>query len=380
MATVAFIGCLGLWFASLGWLLVTNACAILQPWKRRRPAPRTTRPISIIVSSSASSDERAARDRDMAVASLLELQYPAFEVVISIDRGEQQSELLDELRQRHASTKVLLVVASRQASPNAKVDAMAAGAGHAQHQTLLFSDDDIIVDRTHLLRLTAQLRDETIGLVSAAAFGTDPTNFWGDVEVAFMNGQFARLHLAGDFLGFSGALGKAILVGKDNLARAGGVYRIGSDCCEDAALARNIKAVGLKVALSDRPVLQPVGDQHFVDVWRRHRRWLSCRRRYLPVIFAFEGLFCVATSCLAGGVISAHLLDDAVPGIVGTLLLWCAMDLALRFLKGWHIGMLTPWAWAARELLFVPMWLSALWARTVIWYGRQVPVAATSDY
>ena len=86
MATVAFIGCLGLWFASLGWLLVTNACAILQPWKRRRPAPRTTRPISIIVSSSASSDERAARDRDMAVASLLELQYPAFEVVISIDR------------------------------------------------------------------------------------------------------------------------------------------------------------------------------------------------------------------------------------------------------------------------------------------------------
>ena len=62
-----------------------------------------------------------------------------------------------------------------------------------------------------------------------------------------------------DFLGFSGAGKSHPLVSGENLARAGGVYRIGSDCCEDAALARNIKAVGLKVALSDRPVLQPVG-------------------------------------------------------------------------------------------------------------------------
>ena len=72
---------------------------------------------------------------------------------------------------------------------------MAAGAGHAQHQTLLFSDDDIIVDRTHLLRLTAQCATETIGLVSAAAWNRS-NEFLGDVEVAFMNGQFARLHPA----------------------------------------------------------------------------------------------------------------------------------------------------------------------------------------
>ena len=67
----------------------------------------------------------------------------------------------------------------------------------------------------------------------------------------------------------------------------------------------------------------------------------------------------MATSCLAGGVISAHLLDDAVPVSSDSAAL-VRHGPRSSLSKGWHIGMLTPWAWAARELLFVPMWLSAL--------------------
>jgi ceramide glucosyltransferase len=371
-----FIGCLGLWCASLSWLVATTACAVLQPLKRRSAAATTIGPVSIIVSTCAVDDRRTARDRAMAMASLLELNYPDYEIIVSVDRGDNGGSVVGELRRCYSDDKVRVVVASKQLSANAKVDGMAAGAAAARHPILLFSDDDILVDRAHLGRLVAQLR-ENVGLVSAAAIGIDPRNFWGDVELAFMNGQFARLHLAGDFLGFSGALGKAILIRPSELVRAGGLYRTGADCCEDASLTRNLKSVGLKVALSDRPVLQPILDQRFIDVWRRHRRWLSCRRRYLPAVFALEGLFSTASSCVAGGFSAAYLFQDAVGGIVGTALLWCAIDLMLRILKRWHLGMATPFAWLVRETLFVPMWLSALWARTVTWYGRNVPVAVS---
>lgn len=368
-----FIGCLGLWWASLSWLVATTACAVLQPLKRRRAAAAAIGPVSIIVTTCAVDDQRTARDRAMAVASLRKLNYPDYEIVLSVDRGDDGGVLVDELRRRYFGDKVRVVVASKQLSANAKVDGMAAGAAAARHPLLLFSDDDILVDREHLGRLVAQLRED-VALVSAAAIGIDPKNFWGDVELAFMNGQFARLHLAGDFLGISGALGKAILVRPSDLVRAGGLYRTGADCCEDAALTRNLKSAGLKVALSDRPVLQPILDQRFIDVWRRHGRWLSCRRRYLPAVFALEGLFSTASSCAAGGVATAYLFQDAAAGIIGTALLWSAIDLMLRVLKRWHWGIATPFAWLARETMFVPMWLFALWARTVTWYGRDVPV------
>src|SRR5439155_27302446 len=99
---------------------------------------------------------------------------------------------------------------------------MAGGVAAARHDLLLFSDDDVRLDRRHLARLLAQ-RSRDVGLVSAAAIGTAPENLWGELELAFMNNQFARLHLAGDFLGMGGVLGKSILVRRADLARAGGV-------------------------------------------------------------------------------------------------------------------------------------------------------------
>src|SRR5262249_14997194 len=158
-------------------------------------------------------------------------------------------------------------------------DAMASGVAEARHDLLLFSDDDVRLDRSHLARLAAQWGRD-VGLVSAAAVGTDPENLWGELELAFMNCQVARLHLAGRFLGLGGVLGKSILVRRADLERAGGVLPTGRDCCEDAALTQNFAAIGLRTVLGDLVVRQPIGRLRFGEVWSRHRRWLSCRRKY----------------------------------------------------------------------------------------------------
>ena len=359
-----------LWVVSLGWLAGTWSLAFLQPLRRRAaPSPAELPPVSIVVPTSAVESARSKADRLAALASLLELEAGQSEIVVCIDRGEPSA----DLRQAFPADRVRVVVAAGQSSANAKVDAMAGGVEAARHDLILFSDDDVLVDRRHLARLAAQGGGD-VGLVSAAAVGTAPENLWGELELAFMNGQFARLHLAGDFLGMGGVLGKSILVRRADLARAGGLLSTGRDCCEDAALTRNFAASGLRTVLGDLPVRQPVGRQDFVEVWRRHRRWLSCRRKYIPATFACEALFSAPIACVAAAVACAGVGCAPVWGALATAVLWCAIDCLFILANRWHFGPLTPLAWLVRELIFLPLWTSALFARTVQWHGRRVPV------
>jgi hypothetical protein len=233
----------------------------------------------------------------------------------------------------------------------------------------------VLLDPQHMLRLVAQQRPG-VGLVSASAVGVQPANLWGELELSFMNGQFGRLHLAGDFLGCGGVLGKSILLRRSDIVRGGGLYRTGIDCCEDAALTQNFAASGLRTVLGDRPVLQPVGRQRFMDVWRRHQRWLSCRRKYIPATFVCEALFSTPVTCLAGATVFDQLDLPPVLGAAATAVIWGIMD-SLFVLSG-RSGYTarTPLAWLIREGIFLPMWVSAMFARTVQWHGRRVPVVS----
>ncbi len=367
-----------LWGASLLWLLGSMTCALLQPWKRGKSrllagSSPGTPPVSIIVPTSAADTPRAERDRAEAVGSLLALNHPDYEIILCVDRAEQGRDLVARLLQSYRDRRVHVMTARHQSSSNAKIDAMEAAAAEARHELLLFSDDDVLVDHDHVSHLRQQLHDN-VGLVSAAAIGIRPTNIWGYLELAFMNGQFARLHLAGDFLGFSGALGKTILVERSALQGAGGLLPTGTDCCEDAALTRNFKAAGMRVVLSRVAVRQPILDQRFGDVWRRHVRWLGCRRKYLTTVFICEGLFSTPVAVAAAAVASSQLSWGPVSGAAGCLLVWCAADALFTLLSGWHFGLRTPAAWLVREAIFLPMWMQALVTRTVTWHGRRVPL------
>ena len=364
-----------LWCASFAWLIGTVCCALLQPTKRRlRASLANEEAVSIVVPTSAVDNDRTADDRTNALKSLLALKYPNYEIVVCVDRAQEGRGLRDMLERSFAGSAIRIVAAERESGANAKIDAMDAGLAESKNDLLLFSDDDVLVAPDHLAHLVGHLRGD-IGLVSAAAFGIQPQNFWGHLECAFMNGQFARLHLAGDFVGYSGALGKTIMVRRGDLERAGGLLPTGVDCCEDAALTQNVKTSGARVVLSDQPVLQPILEQRFIDVWRRHRRWLSCRRKYLPVVFACEALFSMPVAALSGAIVANGLNLAPELGAVATAIVLCLIDSTFVLASGWHFGLQTPLAYVIRELVFLPLWVSALFARTVTWYGRRVPVA-----
>jgi ceramide glucosyltransferase len=360
------------WGASFVWVLVTGFLARMQPRKRRlNQSPLELGPVSIVVPTSATGDARAAAERKRTLASLLALEYPVFEIIVCFDRGGEDAAVIHDLRRSFSDDRVRIVVAQSQVSANGKVNAMITGVEYAKHQLVLFSDDDVLVYPDHLLRMLAQRRPG-IGLVSAAAIGVEPANLWAELELSFMNVQFGRLHLAGDFLGVGGVLGKSILLYRDDIRRAGGLFAIGNDCCEDAALTRNFAVNHMRTALGDRPVLQPMGRQRFVDVWRRHRRWLMCRRKYIPFTFLCEALLCGPAACAGGAVACSQIGINPTYGAIVTAVLWALMDALFVVTGGGRYGARVALAWFIREIIFLPVWMSALFARTVRWHGRRL--------
>jgi len=366
------------WSASLGWLLVTTACALWQPRRRRLRGVVPQPPVSVVVPTSAVDSPTSSEDRRRTLASLLNLQYPNFEIIVSVDRASEGEPIRRSVERLFGSNGVKTTAAEGEVSPNAKIDAMEAGLNRAANEIVLFCDDDVSVDPRHLQNLVCHLGLK-VKLVSAAAIAIGARNFWGHLECSFMNGQFARLHLAGDCLGFSGALGKTVLVQRTELMRAGGLSPAGGDCCEDAALTRGVKRANGQVVLSALPVRQPIGTPQLLDVLRRHRRWLSCRRKYLPLVFVAEAAFCAVLAVGTGALAANDLMGMPFLGAAGTMLIWCVVDI---WFAGYHryLSAATPAAWLFRELMFLPLWFSALFARTVTWHSRRVPVAGPTPY
>jgi ceramide glucosyltransferase len=363
-----------IWSVSLAWLVGTTACAVLQPLRRRISLSRFDRqPITVLVPTCAIESPRSAQERRQTLDSLLDMSYPDYEIVVCIDRAEKEQRVRLDVESRFRTTRVRTTTAEHEASANPKIDAMHAGLRQAQNDLILFCDDDVSVDRLHLDHLMFHLNSAQ--LVSAAAFGVGPQNLWGNLECSFMNGQFAKLHLAGDCIGLSGALGKTVFIRRAELETAGGIMSAGADCCDDAALTRMVKKAGGHVVLSALPVRQLIGEQKLLDVLRRHRRWLSCRRKYVPLLFVAELLFSTIIAVIAGSIAAEEYSGEWLRGGAGTLLLWCLVDMLFA---AWHgyLAWPTPLAWLIREVVFVPLWFSALLARTVTWYGRAVPISS----
>lgn len=356
---------LALWLLALGWHAGTMAAALAQPRKRKRiDWPRSTPAVSVIVpvSSSAPALVRCA-------TSLAQLDYPKVEVLLCSAEGDRAAaEAIATTRQQHPSLRACFVAPASVTNP--KSGLLAATIPHAAHDLLLLTDDNVV---STPLRIQTHLayHEAGYGLVSACVLGEAPENFWGAIDAAYMNGHFARLQLAGDAIGLSFSTGKSILVSKEALARSGGYAAAGETMCEDAIVQRDLRATGQRVTLTHEPVRQPIGRRRLADVWHRHLRWASCRRRHAPLLFAAELCVSVPVAALAGGAVSAAAGAGFATGLAGTVGLLLTLEWGFLALARWPIGRWYPAAWLVRELLAIPLWFAALLPRQrVLWRDR----------
>lgn len=362
---------IALWVLATGWLLGTLGAALLQPLKRLRlnriPSPSPVLPVSFIVPVSS-----PAPALSQCAASLAALDYPAFEIILCCDEADRAAAAAIEAAvQQHPTLKSRAVVPAALGNPKSAV--LAAAVPLAAHDLLLLSDDNVVSSSQRIAEHLA-VRAAGHGLVSACALGEAAETFWGEVDAAFMNGQFARLQCAGDAVGLSFSTGKSMLVSRRDLLASGGFAPSGNTMCEDAVVQRQLVRAGQKVALTAEPVRQPIGRRGFSEVWHRHLRWATCRRQYAPLLFGLELITSAPVAVLAGGVAAGWLGFGFVSGVSATAILFLGAECIFLRLAGWPTGRAFPAAWAAREMLAPVLWLAALLPRRRT-YWRNRPLA-----
>lgn len=363
MGGAALIAALALALGSIAWHAGTAVAALVQPRKRRRVCwPERLPAISILVPV-----RSPAPALELACSSLARLDYPCFEVVLCAaqDDGDAVAAIRTWTEKDDRFRACLTTVA--QAS--SKETLLAAGADSARHGLLLLSDDNVLSSQTRLQALLAY-RQAGYGLVSSGVLGGHGANFWAAVDGAFMNGQFGRLQAAGDAIGLSHATGKSMLVSRFDFQRALPLPHGETSLCEDAELQRRLESMGVRATLCHERLVQPLGRRSAGDVWHRHVRWATCRRRHAPLMFAWELAGSSPVAALAGAMAGLELGLGAITGL-WVLAALLAIDWAFAAALGCRPGVRHAAAWTMREVLTIPIWLAALpRQRRVVWRQR----------
>lgn len=361
-----------LWMLAAGWLVGTLGAAWLQPLKRSRRngvAPSSSAvPVSVIVPVSS-----PAPALPQCAASLAGLDHPALEIILCCAETDPAAVVAIEAAvQRHPALQSHIVAPAALGNPKSAL--LAAAVPLAAHDLLLLSDDNVVASPQRIAQHLA-VRAAGHGLVSACALGEAAESFWGEVDAAFMNGQFARLQCAGDAVDLSFSTGKSMLVSRQDLLASGGFAPSGDTMCEDAVVQRQLVQAGQRVALTAVPIRQPIGRRDFGEVWHRHLRWATCRRQFAPLLFGLELITSAPVAVLAGGAAAGSLGFGFAGGAGATVILFLGAEWIFLRLAGWPAGRAFPLAWAARELLAPALWLAALLPRRrTYWRNRPLPL------
>ena len=94
---------------------------------------------------------------------------------------------------------------------------------------------------------------------------------------------------------------------------------------------------------------------------------------YAPLLFALELVASAPVAALAGGFASAGLGVGFVTGLLVTPILQLGIEWAFLTFAHCPRGIFYPAAWAARELLSLPLWVAALLPRrATVWRERSL--------
>jgi ceramide glucosyltransferase len=309
------------------------------------------------------------------LGSSFALDYPNYEILFCVARADDPvTAIVYRLIDAHPEIPARLLVGNDHVSLNPKLNNTVKGWDAAQHEWIIMADSNVLMPPDYIQRLLARWRANT-GVVCSVPIASRPTNFWAELECAFLNTYEARWEYAADSLGFAFAQGKSMLMRKSVIDCGGGIRGLGAEIAEDAALTKLLKAAGLKVHLVNNPFEQPLGSRTAAEVWSRQTRWSRLRRMTFPLMFVPEllpGAFFPVIAAMAFAV--RMQIGAAEMGAMAASLLvpWLGAEAALARAAGWHWSMRMAFACVLRDILLPLLWVDAWLGSGFTWRGTEM--------
>ncbi len=204
-----------------------------------------------------------------AVESLVEMDYPSFEVII-VDDGSTDDTLANacKLAGDYGSCQVRVTTKRN----GGKASALNAGLAQAEHDIVLCMDADARLEPQTLKRAVPHFRDPAVAAVAGNVKVVNRVNLWSRLQaLEYIEG----LNMARRAQGFLGAVnivpGPIGLFRRDVLIALGGYDR--DTFAEDADITLKILTAGWKIEYESRAVAWTEAPERLVDLIQQRYRW-----------------------------------------------------------------------------------------------------------
>ncbi|WGV15552.1 ceramide glucosyltransferase [Fuscovulum ytuae] len=301
------------------------------------------------------------------------LHWPRYEVIFCAGHEDDPAiPLVRALIARNPNIPARLLIGEDRVSGNPKLNNLVKGWRAAAGDRVVMADSNLLLPPDYIDRLMA-VDAADVGLVTSPPIGTMAEGFWGALEIAFLNGNQARLQLAADELGHGFAQGKTLMWAPAFLDAHGGLRALGRNLAEDVAATKLVRNAGRHVRLTHLPFAQPIGRRDLRTVWGRQLRWSKVRRDGFAALFLAEplngALFPVLAATVAvgpwGGAVVATLF-------YGSELIFCRV-------MGWPVRPLSLLAMVLRDAMIPVLWLATFRGRGIVWRGTTMAPPQTAD-
>lgn len=312
---------------------------------------------------------------ELTLRSSFTLDYQRYELILCCeDADDPVVPVIRRLMAEYAHVDAQLLIGRDTLCSNPKLNNLIKGWRAARHAWVVMADSNVLMPADYLQRLLAGWRGDT-GLLCAPPIGCMPDGFWAEVECAFLNTYQARWQYAADTVGLGFAQGKTMLWRRADLERAGGIRALGAEIAEDAAATKVVRRAGKRVRLVDRAFGQPLGVRSVGQIWSRQVRWAKLRRATFPLYFLPE-LFTGLAAPLAAAIFAAETFDVSSIGMAAIFLsAWYGCEAVLARAAGWHLSLLSPLAWLARDVMLPVLWVQAWLGNSFSWRGNDMHLA-----
>jgi ceramide glucosyltransferase len=285
------------------------------------------------------------------------------------DPADPALAVAERLRARHPERDVAIVVDPRMHGTNRKVSNLINMSAVARHDILVLADSDISVGPDWLRRLSAELADPAIGVVSLPYSGAAQNGLWSRLAALGLTTQFLPSVVVGLALGMAHpCMGSTIALRREVLAAIGGFEAFADLLADDYAIGRAVRAAGYRSAVPPMIVSHACAESSLRGLIAHELRWARTVRSLDPAGFAGSGVTHAVVLALIGvaltGAAPASLL---VLVLAAAARIWMVRQAEMRTespSSAW-------WLIVLRDVLAFAVFVSSFFVRAVDWRGTR---------
>lgn len=213
------------------------------------------------------------------LSSFCELDYPKYELVFCLEKGEDKAlSLIRELQIKYPEVFIKVAQDDNHYGYNPKVNNLIRGLKYASYDLILISDADVCPDKTYLKDTAHYFSDPSVGMVTNLIRGKGKGSIGAILENLYLNsfvlgGTCSLYH----YFDYTCVTGKSVLFRKEDLEKIGGFSSLKNFLAEDQILGKKFKRLGKKVILSNHLITSNNSQRPLTKFFSRNLRWSQMR-------------------------------------------------------------------------------------------------------